>query len=190
MVVLDMAVKIIPGLRVLTLDTGRLPEETYQMIETVREHYRVSVETISPDRRELEEMVESYGPNLFRQEYAARLLCCQIRKVRPLARKLTEFDAYFVGLRRTQSETRALLPQIDETSHPGKNFSLSGVVCKGSRCLYTGASGSCASPVCSRLYQHWLCPLHQSHLARRRGKSRAVVVGTGCRKRMRPPLHF
>jgi thioredoxin-dependent adenylylsulfate APS reductase len=114
MVILDMAARISTEVRVVTLDTGRLPEETHQMIDTVREKYGVRVETASPDPAELEAMVRSYGVNLFRQEPALRQLCCEIRKVRPLERKLAGFRAWATGLRRSQSVTRASVTKAEE----------------------------------------------------------------------------
>ena len=120
MVILDMALRNAPALRVLTLDTGRLPPETYSMIETVREHYGIAIETVSPDAGELERMVAEHGPNLFHRDIASRMLCCQIRKVRPLDLKLREFEAFLVGLRREQSDTRGSLGQIDWESTPVK----------------------------------------------------------------------
>jgi phosphoadenylyl-sulfate reductase (thioredoxin) len=112
MVVLDIAARISPDVRVITLDTGRLPEETYEIIETVRARYGVRVEVISPDPSEIEAMVTRYGPNLFYESVPFRNLCCHFRKVRPLERKLIEFDAWAVGLRRTQSETRESLAKV------------------------------------------------------------------------------
>jgi phosphoadenosine phosphosulfate reductase len=114
MVVLDMAAKISTDVRVITLDTGRLPEETYQMIETVRSHYGLQVETVSPVNEEIEAMVTRFGPNLFYESVPYRSLCCHLRKVRPLERKLREFRAWAVGLRRTQSETREFLERVEE----------------------------------------------------------------------------
>lgn len=112
-VILDMALRIEPNLRVFTLDTGRLPEETYEMIEMIRARYGVRVETVSPETNELEAMVTRHGPNLFRREVPLRMLCCKIRKVRPLGRKLRGFRAYMVGIRRGQNPARAALPQVD-----------------------------------------------------------------------------
>lgn len=112
MVLLDMAARRDPGVRVITLDTGRLPEETYQMIETVRAKYGISVEMVAPDPVETERMVTRFGPNLFRDSLAQRRLCCEIRKVRPLAHKLEGVDAYAVGLRREQGEARGSIPKI------------------------------------------------------------------------------
>ena len=109
-----MAARVSPAVRVITLDTGRLPEETHQMIEQVRERYGVAVEVVLPDPGEVAAMVSQHGPNLFYREVALRRLCCEVRKVRPLERKLAEFQAWAVGLRREQSETRREVSKIEQ----------------------------------------------------------------------------
>lgn len=114
MVIVDIASRISPAVRVFTLDTGRLPEETYKMIETVRERYGVNVETVSPDTREVEAMVGLHGPNLFYRELPLRNLCCEVRKVRPFERKLRELKAWVAGLRRGQNESRTGVRKIQE----------------------------------------------------------------------------
>lgn len=118
MVLLDMLTKIAPreAVRVLTIDTGRMPPETYQLMETVRKRYGVRIETITPDSAELSSMVTRFGPNLFLNEPAMRNLCCEIRKVRPLEKKLAGMQAYAVGLRRGQSESRKAVPKADESA--------------------------------------------------------------------------
>ena len=114
MVILDMAARLSPRVRVFTLDTGRLPEETYRMIETVRERYGIAIETVAPDADEVEAMVAQHGPNLFYREVALRNLCCQVRKVRPLERKLGELRAWVAGLRRGHNESRETVRKIEE----------------------------------------------------------------------------
>jgi thioredoxin-dependent adenylylsulfate APS reductase len=114
MVMVDMASRIRPRFRVFTLDTGRLHEETYQMIEEVRKRYGITVEPVFPDRVEVESMVAEHGPNLFYSSLEARHLCCDTRKTRPLARKLREFRAWATGLRREQSPTRSQVPKVEE----------------------------------------------------------------------------
>lgn len=116
MAIVDMAARISPAVRVVTLDTGRLPAETYSMIETVRGRYGIPVEIVAPEAREVESMTTQHGPELFRISVPHRMLCCEIRKVRPLERKLSEFDAWVTGLRRGQSETRASAPKIEEVN--------------------------------------------------------------------------
>ena len=114
MVILDMASRVSPAIRVVTVDTGRLPEETYHMIETVRSRYGVQVEVVFPDPAEVQGMVNRHGPNLFYNSEALRMLCCNVRKVRPLERKLKEFRAWAAGLRREQSEQRAGLRKAEQ----------------------------------------------------------------------------
>ena len=120
MVILDMATRISTGFRVFTLDTGRLPEETYQMIETVRARYGVSIERVSPDAEQVSAMVSQHGPNLFHHDVPHRLLCCHIRKTLPLGRKLAELSAYIVGLRREQTRARASVKKVDPAISPAK----------------------------------------------------------------------
>ena len=122
MVLLDMAANVSPGVRVLTLDTGRLPPETFDMIERVYERYRIRVEIALPDATETARMVTRFGPNLFLESVAHRRLCCEIRKVRPLERALRGIEAYAVGLRRGQSESRDAVPRVERV---GGRFKLS-----------------------------------------------------------------
>lgn len=106
-VLIDMAVRIRPDARVLTLDTGRLPQETYDMIDRVRDRYAIEVHVVSPDAGELAEMVGTNGVNLFYRSADLRRLCCDVRKSRPLARALKGYDAWVTGVRRQQATTRS-----------------------------------------------------------------------------------
>ena len=114
MVLVDMAARMSPDVRVITVDTGRLPEETHHMVDRVRERYGIRVEVVAPDPSEVQAMVERHGPNLFHRDVPLRMLCCEVRKVRPLERKLKEFRAWAVGLRRDQAESRAELNTVEE----------------------------------------------------------------------------
>jgi len=113
MVVIDIATRINPRVRVFTIDTGRLPEETHQMMETVRQRYGIPVEIVFPEASEVESMIATHGPNLFYREVTLRKLCCHIRKVRPLERKLATLSAWVVGLRRSQTESRADIAKVE-----------------------------------------------------------------------------
>jgi phosphoadenosine phosphosulfate reductase len=106
-VLIDMASRIRPDATVLTLDTGRLPQQTYDMIDRVRDRYGIDVQVISPDAAELHEMVGSHGVNLFYQSADMRRLCCDVRKSRPLSRALAGYDAWVTGVRRQQAATRS-----------------------------------------------------------------------------------
>ena len=106
-VIIDMASQVRPDIRVLTLDTGRLPQETHDMIDRVRLRYGISVEVITPDAAEVGRMVAAHGTNLFYDSVELRRMCCDVRKSRPLASALRGYDAWITGLRREQSATRA-----------------------------------------------------------------------------------
>jgi phosphoadenosine phosphosulfate reductase len=114
MVVLDIASRINPAIRVITLDTERLPVQTHQMIATVQSRYRTKVEIVSPDPQEVSSMTNRFGPDLFYEGQAQRNLCCEVRKIRPLAKKLASVDVYAVGLRHQQSDTRRHVLKAEE----------------------------------------------------------------------------
>lgn len=113
MALFDMAWRLNPAVRLFTVDTGRLPQETYDMIERVRDHYGVEIEVRFPDAAKVEAMVHRHGPNLFRRAVEARLLCCHLRKVEPLVDVLAELDAWVTGLRRDQWASRANIRKIE-----------------------------------------------------------------------------
>jgi thioredoxin-dependent adenylylsulfate APS reductase len=106
-VIIDMASRLREGVSVLTLDTGRLPQATYDMIDRIRDRYGAAIEVVSPDPAETGEMVGAHGVNLFYRSIEMRSLCCEIRKSRPLERALRGRDAWITGLRRQQAKTRA-----------------------------------------------------------------------------------
>ena len=120
MVIVDLAARIAPHLRVFTLDTCRLPAETHRMIETVRDRYGIDTEIVRPDAAEVQEMVTIHGENLFYDGVESRHLCCDIRKVRPLQRKLAELRAWATGIRRDQSETRTQTAKVELSATPVK----------------------------------------------------------------------
>jgi thioredoxin-dependent adenylylsulfate APS reductase len=113
MAILDMAWRINPEVRVFTIDTGRLPQETYELIDRVREHYDLQIEVYFPDAQKVEDMVYNHGMNLFYREVDLRLQCCEIRKVFPLHRVLSTLDAWITGLRKDQGSTRSHVRQIE-----------------------------------------------------------------------------
>lgn len=105
-VVMDIMLKINPEFRFFTLDTGRLPQETYDIIDIVRKKYNISVEVLFPDANEVKEMVNQKGMNLFYDSVENRKLCCEIRKVHPMNKMLETLDGWITGLRRDQTKIR------------------------------------------------------------------------------------
>lgn len=112
-VVTDLLWRIDPGAAVFTLDTGRLPEETYAVIEATREKYGLRIEMLFPQAADVEPMVADLGPNLFFHSVENRKRCCRVRKVLPLRRKLAALDAWITGLRREQASTREQLRRVE-----------------------------------------------------------------------------
>ena len=114
-VVMDIMLKINPDFRFFTLDTGRLPQETYDIMDIVRKKYKIQIEVLFPDTAEVEQMVRSKGLNLFYDSIENRKLCCEIRKVHPMNRMLQTLDGWITGLRRDQTKVREDLKmfQID-----------------------------------------------------------------------------
>ena len=104
--IVDMMVKINPKFRFFTLDTGRLPQETYDVMDEMRKKYHINLEILFPDTNEVEEMVRTKGMNLFYESIENRQLCCKIRKVNPTNRILKTLDGWITGLRRDQTENR------------------------------------------------------------------------------------
>ncbi|MCH7561443.1 MAG: phosphoadenosine phosphosulfate reductase family protein, partial [Thaumarchaeota archaeon] len=105
-VIMNIMLKINPKFRFFTLDTGRLPQETYDIMDVVRKKYNISIEVLFPDAREVEDMVREKGVNLFYESVENRKLCCEIRKVHPINRILSTLDGWITGLRRDQTKTR------------------------------------------------------------------------------------
>src|ERR671915_1034581 len=104
--------------RVFTLDTGRLNQETYDVMDEIRARYGIPIEVYFPDQKEVEEMVRARGMNLMYESVENRKLCCEIRKVHPLNRALSKLDGWITGLRREQAITRANIYKLEiDSSH-------------------------------------------------------------------------
>jgi len=113
MVLIDMLRRLNPDARVFTIETGRLHQETYELMDRVRERYG-PIEVYYPDTGRLEAMVREHGVNLFYRSMELRRLCCSVRKVEPLTRALSGLEAWITGLRREQSQTRVDVKKIEE----------------------------------------------------------------------------
>ncbi len=113
-VITDMIAKTAPGIGIFTLDTGRLFAETYELMAKNQKKYsKLNFKIYYPDTKTVEEMVHAKGINLFYESVENRKLCCHVRKVEPLQRALANMDAWMVGLRREQAETRAALEPVE-----------------------------------------------------------------------------
>ncbi|MGH1357998.1 MAG: phosphoadenylyl-sulfate reductase [Burkholderiaceae bacterium] len=113
MVVGDLIASNQLDIELVTLDTGRLYPETYDLIERAEAFWQRKITVMFPDSARTEQYVQLHGINGFRDSIAQRQLCCQIRKVGPLNRALAGARAWVTGLRRDQSDSRNVLNPIE-----------------------------------------------------------------------------
>jgi phosphoadenosine phosphosulfate reductase len=114
MVLLDMVARIKSPVMVFTLDTGRLPQETYDLMQTAQSQYpSVTIETYFPKSESVEAYVRENGVNGFYDSVALRERCCGVRKIEPLKRALAGKKSWITGLRREQSATRSAIAPIE-----------------------------------------------------------------------------
>ena len=114
MAIWDMYWRVNPKARLVTLDTMRLFEESYDLMDRISRRYKTEVEVHYPDTREVGRMIRQHGMNLFYKGVQNRKLCCEIRKVNPLNQALNEADAWITGLRRDQGMKRSEIRVIEE----------------------------------------------------------------------------
>jgi len=93
-------------IKIFTLDTGRLFQETYDLLDITVKKYKLPIEICFPYAQQVEKMVHEKGINLFYESVENRKSCCHIRKVEPLKRALSGMQVWISGLRREQSMTR------------------------------------------------------------------------------------
>jgi len=109
MVLTDLIAKHQPDIRMFSLDTGRLPKETYDLIQEVGQQYTIPLHVYFPDNKLVEEYVGNNGINGFYDSVESRKACCFVRKVEPLRRALKGKGAWITGMRRDQAVTRGTL---------------------------------------------------------------------------------
>lgn len=112
-VITYMISKIDKSTNIITLDTGRVFPETYDLLHRTINRYGLAIKSYCPDTAEVEEMVNTKGINLFYESIENRKLCCHVRKIVPLRRSLAGMDAWITGLRREQSVTRTEMKIVE-----------------------------------------------------------------------------
>jgi phosphoadenosine phosphosulfate reductase len=105
-VLTDMIARDGLDIQIFTLDTGRLFNETYELLEKVGARYRIPMDVYYPDTAEVEALVRSRGINGFYDSVENRKACCAVRKVNPLARALEGAKVWVTGIRADQSANR------------------------------------------------------------------------------------
>ncbi len=116
MVLTDMIQKGGTGIEIFSLDTGRLPVETYNLMGETEKHYNIKLKVYFPKLEAVEGYVQTHGINAFYDSVELRKACCHMRKVEPLQRALSGKKAWITGMRAAQAVTRASLPvrEFDE----------------------------------------------------------------------------
>jgi phosphoadenosine phosphosulfate reductase len=113
MVLIDMASRVCPALRVFTLDTGFLFPETYDLMTRVEKHYGIKIEKLYPQLSPQEQECR-YGAVLWSRDADQ---CCNLRKVEPLKSKLSMLRAWITGIRRDQTTARAKARKLEWDSN-------------------------------------------------------------------------
>ncbi len=118
MVLTDIILKNKLNIEIFSLDTGRLPTETYDLIAQTEQHYQTKLTVLFPQAQTVEFYVKNHGINAFYESVELRKSCCHMRKVEPLQRILKDQKAWITGMRAAQATTRAGLPlrEYDETN--------------------------------------------------------------------------
>ena len=103
MALIDMASRVHQNFRVFTLDTEFLFPETYNLMDQVEQRYDIRIERVYP-LTSPEDQERAYGPALWQRDPDQ---CCNLRKVEPMRRKLSELQAWITSIRRDQTADRA-----------------------------------------------------------------------------------
>jgi phosphoadenosine phosphosulfate reductase len=106
-VLTDLIWSHVPGIDIVTIDTGRLPDETLALIAQLETRYNRRIKVFFPQAVAVEQYVRMNGINGFYESLAQRQDCCAIRKVEPFNRAVAGYRAWITGVRREQSEARA-----------------------------------------------------------------------------------
>jgi len=117
-VLIDILCKHALNVRIMTLDTGKLPPETHELLKHIQHHYAKKIDVIYPDQKQVASTVLLHGEDLFRHSVELRKLCCDVRKVQPLA-KVLNGKAWLTGRRRNQSDDRKELSVIEHAPSLG-----------------------------------------------------------------------
>ncbi len=134
-VITDYIFKNNINIKVFSLDTGRLFEETYKVLQRTIDRYKKKIEVYFPDYMQVQNLMTNKGAFSFYESVENRKECCKIRKVEPLTKALSNNMLWITGLRADQSEARTSLPLIEWDNHfklfkfnPLKDWSLEQVV--------------------------------------------------------------
>lgn len=109
----DMILKIDANTTIFTLDTGRLPQQTYDVMDKTNLKYKTKIRVYFPDSRDIERLYHKQGANGFYGSIENRKECCYVRKIVPLKRALNGIEVWITGLRAEQSPTRGDIQMLE-----------------------------------------------------------------------------
>ncbi len=118
-VLIDLISKYSPSIQIITLDTGRLPQPTYDVMDACRAKYGINIQVCFPDADAVEKMVNEHGLNLFYHSVENRKRCCEVRKIHPLRRALSGKKAWITGVRREQADSRHDMAAVEDDTFFG-----------------------------------------------------------------------
>ena len=102
-----------PDVSIFTIDTGRMFQETYDLLDLTRQHFHLPIATYFPLQSEVEKLVTTKGANSFYNSVEDRKECCHIRKVEPLKRALSGAKFWITGIRAEQSINRKTMMPLE-----------------------------------------------------------------------------
>jgi phosphoadenosine phosphosulfate reductase len=108
LVLTDLIFQHAPQIDIFTVDTGRLPEATLELLERIERHYGRRIRVVYPESQAIQNYVADHGVNGFYRGLAERQACCSVRKLEPFKRAIAGYGAWVTGVRQEQSSSRAL----------------------------------------------------------------------------------
>ena len=112
-VLTDLILKIDSNAEIFTLDTGRLPQQTYDVMDMTNQKYNIKIRVYFPESMDVEKLYYKQGFNGFYESIENRKECCYVRKIAPLKRALKNIDVWITGLRAEQSSTRETMQLLE-----------------------------------------------------------------------------
>ncbi|MEN9705790.1 MAG: hypothetical protein RLZZ393_1669, partial [Pseudomonadota bacterium] len=103
MVLTDLIWTHVPEIDIFTLDTGRLNEETYTLVDRLEGRYKRRIRIVHPEAADIEAYAREHGINGFYNGIEQRHACCHVRKILPFKRGIAGFKAWVTGVRHEQS---------------------------------------------------------------------------------------
>lgn len=112
-VLTDLIFRHAPQIDIFTVDTGRLPEPTLDLLERIERRYQRRIRVVVPEAARVQNYVSEHGINGFYKGLQERQACCFTRKVEPFQRAIAGYAAWITGVRHEQSAERALHETIE-----------------------------------------------------------------------------